>query len=213
MEWLIIVAVVVVAGWLWLNSKAKGIARRHAKTLSQRTGIPADRIYREMKDGNLTPGEWASQHGFDPMSFEPRQPSEEVRAHARQELDRVWRRLRLDPEAPPPDETTLQQIGALHSELAMNLLEPAPMLEEVERRNEIATELHQLGSRVDAEWVNATIEEARQEMAGSRYTDDPVLGRPESQDEFDEWQRKQIERGSDSGDSDDHDSRPDPHLP
>lgn len=82
MEWLIIVAIVVGGGWLWLNSKAKGIARRHAERLSQRTGMPAERIYREMREGNLTPGEWASRHGLDPMSFDRGQPSEEIRQRA-----------------------------------------------------------------------------------------------------------------------------------
>lgn len=77
MEWLWVVGAVVLVGWLWLNSKAKGIVRRHAETLSERTGIPADRIYREMREESLTPGEWASRHGLNPMTFERREPREE----------------------------------------------------------------------------------------------------------------------------------------
>lgn len=194
MEWLMIVGVVVVAGWLWLNSKAKGIARRHAGTLSQRTGMSVDRIYREMKNGSLTPGEWASKHGLDPISFEPRRPSEEVRRQAQRELDRIWQRLRLDRSADSPDGETLNRIGELHSELARNLLEPAPMLTEIKRRNAIAVELHELGSRIDAEWLNSTIDQAREELDRSRYSEDSVLGRPQTQDEFDDWQRKQVDR-------------------
>lgn len=114
-------------------------------------------------------------------------------------MERIWGRLRLAPDASPPDVSTLEKIGALHSELAMNLLEPAPMLAEVERRNEIALELHALGSRIDAEWVNKTIDEARSEMEGSRYSEESVLGRPRTQDEFDEWQRKQAKRASGYG--------------
>lgn len=212
MEWLIIVGVLVVGAWLWLNSKAKGITRRHAETLSQRTGMPAERIYREIREGNLTPGEWASRHGLDPMSFQPGQPSDEVRQHAERELERLWRRLRLDPEAPPPGPATLERIGALHSELAVNLLEPAPMLAEVERGNEIAVELHALGSRVDAEWVNATIDEAREEMEGSRYSEESVLGRPQSQDDFDDWQQRQVERAA-SSDEPENEPPTDRHLP
>lgn len=193
MEWLWLVGAVVVVGWLWLNSKAKGIVRRHAETLSERTGIPADRIYREMRDGNVTPGEWAASHGFDPLTFEPREPSEEARAHARREVDRIWRRLRLEPDSEPPDEATLGRIGELHSELAMNMLEPAPTSVELERRSEIAVELYESGSRVDAEWVNATIEQAREEMPDSRYSEESVLGRPQTQEQFDEWQRGRVE--------------------
>lgn len=212
MEWLIIVGVLVVAGWLWLNSKAKDITRRHAETLSQRTGMPAERIYREIREGSVTPGEWASRHGLDPMSFQPGQPSDEVRQHAERELERLWRRLRLDPEAPPPDVATLEKIGALHSELAMNMLEPAPASVEVKRRSEIAVELYELGSRVDAEWVNATTEQARNEMPGSYYDKDPVLGRPQTQDEFDEWQLWQVERAA-SSDEPGSGSPTDRHLP
>lgn len=104
----------------------------------------------------------------------------------------LWTRLRLNPEADPPDTRTLARISDLHSELAMNLLEPAPLLVEIERRNEIAIELYEIGCRVHAPWVNGEIEAARDEMQGSRYQQESPIGRPRTQEEFDEWQRRQV---------------------
>lgn len=65
--------VLVVGWWIVKYRQATRIARRHSYRLSQITGIPPDVIYQEMKQNNLTPGEWAARHGLDPLTFEPRQ--------------------------------------------------------------------------------------------------------------------------------------------
>ncbi len=72
MTWLFIGAGVILALIVLMMIRARSIARRHSVTLSQVTGIPADQIYREMTQGNLTPGEWAARHDLDPMTFLPR---------------------------------------------------------------------------------------------------------------------------------------------
>ena len=72
MRLIVVGAVVVVALVLLMYLRARSIVRRHSVTLSHITGIPSDVISREMRDGNLTPGEWAVQHGLDPMTFQPR---------------------------------------------------------------------------------------------------------------------------------------------
>ena len=72
MRLIVVSAVVVVALVLLMYLRARLIVRRHSVTLSHITGIPSDVIAREMMDGNLTPGEWAVQHGLDPMTFQPR---------------------------------------------------------------------------------------------------------------------------------------------
>ena len=72
MRLVVVGVVVVVALMLLMYLRARSIVRRHSVTLSHITGIPSDVIAREMTDGNLTPGEWARQHGLDPMTFQPR---------------------------------------------------------------------------------------------------------------------------------------------
>ena len=72
MNWLIVGGVVVFAFLLLMYLRARSVVKRHAVTLSHITGMPADTIAREMRDGNMTPGEWAAQHGLDPMTFQPR---------------------------------------------------------------------------------------------------------------------------------------------
>jgi hypothetical protein len=66
------VIVAVVAVLLLRYMKARSIVKVHSKTLSFRTGIPANQIESEIVNGNMTPGEWAASHGLDPMTFEPR---------------------------------------------------------------------------------------------------------------------------------------------
>jgi len=75
---IILVAVAGVLFWLWVwpfmrLQKASQIATAHALRLSAVTGIPAETIYRQMRDGNLTPGEWAVAHGLDPYTFTPKE--------------------------------------------------------------------------------------------------------------------------------------------
>lgn len=81
MEIVLVIVGVIVVWWLYMNSKAKRIARRHAETLAKKTGKSPESIYREMRDNRLTPGEWASMHGLDAMTFEPSGTTPDVGNH------------------------------------------------------------------------------------------------------------------------------------
>lgn len=114
------------------------------------------------------------------------------------ELEDLWQRVRLDPEADPPKPATLNRIRTLQDELARLLAEPGQLLSEVNREVEILVELHDSGARVDAEEVNKTIARARTRMDDESYGF-MDLGGPMAQEEFDEWQQQQVERRNEEG--------------
>lgn len=66
-----VIAFLLLRSYFRMRGQATSIAKRHSFTLSQRTGIPADQIYKEMRRRDLTPGEWAAAHGLHPLTFEP----------------------------------------------------------------------------------------------------------------------------------------------
>ena len=75
----ILVVVALVLGWVWVwpfvrFRKASQTAAVHAQRLSAATGVPAETIYQQMLNSNLTPGEWATAHGLDPYTFKQRGP-------------------------------------------------------------------------------------------------------------------------------------------
>ncbi len=72
MEFAVGAVIVVVLFFVLMYLRSRSIAKRHAATLSQITGIPADQILREMINRNQTPGEWAERHGLDRWTFATR---------------------------------------------------------------------------------------------------------------------------------------------
>ncbi len=185
----VVTALVVVVGLLvYLNLRAHGIVRKHSRTLAARTGIPARQIQEEMVRGRLTPGEWAAIHGLDPLTFEPLQPSP---AQAEAMLARLWNRIRLDPTAGMPDADRMERIGELQSELARLLAAGPPLPSQLTRQCQILVELYDLGTRVDAQWVNDTLLRTKA-LAGA--VPDLAGGGPRSQAEYDEWQIEQVRR-------------------
>ncbi|MCZ7532286.1 MAG: hypothetical protein M5U23_02555 [Acidimicrobiia bacterium] len=71
MKWMLLLVAVIAVLMILMVVRARSIARRHAETLSQWSGVPADTIFKAMIRENQTPGEWAEAHGLDPMTFEP----------------------------------------------------------------------------------------------------------------------------------------------
>jgi hypothetical protein len=72
LTWIILgVAVIaaVLVAWFALSSRANSILLRRSQDLAKATGLPAEQIYREMRDRGLTPGGWAVEHGLDPMTL------------------------------------------------------------------------------------------------------------------------------------------------
>jgi predicted metalloprotease len=66
---LLAVAIVI---WIGVSAQSKRIVRRRAAELSRATGIPAEQVEHEIHHLKITPGQWASLHGLDPMTFRPR---------------------------------------------------------------------------------------------------------------------------------------------
>ncbi len=58
--------------WLVFHQRAVRIVDRRSRQLEAATGIPADDIRRELREHNLTPGQWAAAHGLDPITFRRR---------------------------------------------------------------------------------------------------------------------------------------------
>lgn len=178
MEGLIVAAVIVVAWWLVQYVRARRITRTRATQLSQKTGVPAERIHQQMQKEQLTPGEWAAREGFDPITFEP--------TDARHELAEWWERIRLRPGDPVPPKEHGVRILTLHRDLMALLAEPATLPTEASRLRHVLQELHNLGSRVDAELVNGVLEKLRRETDGKWS---PEL---RTQAEYDELQQRMV---------------------
>jgi hypothetical protein len=185
MEIVVIAVVAVVGVWIAIAVRTRRIVKRHAKTLSARTGLPVDRVYDEMVRGGLTPGQWASRHGLDPLTFQPSRSTvgtgagEPVLPKRAKEL---WARVRLDAdESCPQDPTRLERIGTLQESLAALRAEPTPLSTEVQQQHDILAELYRLGARVDAQWVN-------------QHMDADGVQQRLSQDDYDSWQRDAAER-------------------
>ena len=62
----------VVAWFVAMTVRALRIVRRRSEDLAAITGIPADMIRRDISRRQITPGEWAAQHGLDPITLQPR---------------------------------------------------------------------------------------------------------------------------------------------
>lgn len=186
-------------------SETKRILEHHARTLSALTGRSPDRIYREMVKLELTPNEWATQHGVDPSLLHPRSSSTAGQRPATREhlpttrkrqgepadgfgdyLDGLWTSVRLRPDAPRPSEDDLYEIGGMQEDLALLMAEPAPLLAETQQMPQLLIELHARGARVDAEFVNGII---RERHSGQVPTHITLL----TQEEFDAWQKRVVE--------------------
>ena len=55
--------------WIRQYRYARRVTTLRARELSSATGIPSDRIEREILQRRITPGEWAREHGLDPLTF------------------------------------------------------------------------------------------------------------------------------------------------
>ncbi len=67
-------AVFVVVGllallWFRQYRYARRVTELRARQLSTITGTPADEIEREILQRRITPGDWAREHGLDPLTF------------------------------------------------------------------------------------------------------------------------------------------------
>lgn len=186
------------------GSEARRILEQHSRTLSVLTSVPAERIYREMVKLQLTPAEWAEAHGIDPGVLRPHEanrPQSGARSHLpqsqrqssraggpddRSDLDALWETVRLDPHATRPSEGQLSRIIALQEELALLLSEPAPLLAETRQVAADLVELHGMGARADATFINAVILQDSQSRPGSQ---ERIL----TQEALDEWQGRAVQ--------------------
>lgn len=184
-EILLLIVVVLVGGYAWLNARSKRIVRHHAVTLSRVTGVPAEQIADEMLKGQLTPGQWAARRGLNPMTFEPQGGVSESKA--REMAEELWERIRLTPDTPLPGPDDLVRVGDLQEELA-NLRRDVPLAAEIERHQQVLVALHRLGARVDAEFVNGL-------LRADGVTDSLRMAGPAAQHEYDAMQRKAVQGG------------------
>lgn len=108
-------------------------------------------------------------------------------AHQESMLDQAWARFRLDTFAPSPGPEALLKIGDLHYDLAPLLAEPAPLIKELQRQREILVELHDLGSRVDADLLRDALAKFRRHIPGPPFP-------PPLQEELDQKQAHAVRR-------------------
>jgi hypothetical protein len=101
MEVVLLAGALIAAAVVYRNVKARRIVRRHAVTLAARTGRPADRIFREIIARRLTPGQWAAQHGLDPLTFQAVGTGDASRPHPEPgRVEEFWNRVRVADTAP-----------------------------------------------------------------------------------------------------------------
>lgn len=201
MEILLVLGLAAVAAVLYRTDQARTVVRRHAGTLADATGIPEERIYRDIVARRITPGQWAAEHGLDPMTFEPAGESDTRRtarshppagAGTDRELElaeQAWRRVRLRDTDVFPGLNAMTRVGRLHVELVHLLMSDPPLLAEVRRQDDILVRLHRLGARVDGEWVNDAL--TRAGVAEGEWTG------PREQQAYDTWQRDAVARARD----------------
>ena len=72
----IVVAVVVVLAIIVMwgirqGHRAQRIVQARSQDLADATGLPAETIAAEIINRRITPGEWAVEHGLDPITFQP----------------------------------------------------------------------------------------------------------------------------------------------
>lgn len=159
MELLIVGVIALVGYWVYKTVRANNVLRRHSRTLADITNVPSKRIYREMRDQRLTPGQWASNHRLDPMTFKPVGITQPASEGPEADAQKFWERVRLDPSAPPPHARTLYQIGELQEEFARLRMVDPPLPLHAQRMRRVLSDLYRLGSRVDGTWVNKTLDE------------------------------------------------------
>jgi hypothetical protein len=78
MEIAILLMGLLVLLWNRQYRLARSVTRRRAHELSVHTGIPAAQIEQEILRRRITPGDWAREHGLDPLTFGrgPQNPSD-----------------------------------------------------------------------------------------------------------------------------------------
>lgn len=214
MEWLIVVVILAVVWWLIQSLKARRITKARATQLSEKTGHPAERIHRQMRQERLTPGEWAAREGLDPFTFEPTQD--------RREAEEWWSRNRLNPNQPMPSVEEASRIMRLHHRIAILEVDPnmtlppiketadglpmhqqesfvdlAKKMEEQEtlaaegrQLENLLAELYRAGTRVDASTVKAFMKAMDKSPAGRSIS-------YRTQVEYDELQGRIIQREKD----------------
>lgn len=69
MELALVVVVLIVLLWIRQYRYARKILALRARQLSVETGIPVDDIEREILHRRITPGDWAREHGLDPLTL------------------------------------------------------------------------------------------------------------------------------------------------
>lgn len=74
MEWIVFAAVVIGFFWFRANKRAHQIIERRAHDLARHSDRSAESIAAEMKHRRISPGDWAREHGLDPMTLEPTAP-------------------------------------------------------------------------------------------------------------------------------------------
>ena len=78
MQLIIAAAVILIALILIRYVRVRLIVRRRSTDLAAATGLPAEQIRQQLIRDRLTPGEWALQHGLDPILFRPTPGSSQV---------------------------------------------------------------------------------------------------------------------------------------
>lgn len=69
MEIALVVVGLLVLLWIRQYRYARRVTALRARQLSSETGIPSDRIAREILQRRITPGDWAREHELDPLTF------------------------------------------------------------------------------------------------------------------------------------------------
>jgi len=72
MEIFFVVALLVAVFWWRQNRNAQRIVHLRSIQLAEATGFPAAAIAREIVSRRMTPGDWAMEHGLDPLTFRER---------------------------------------------------------------------------------------------------------------------------------------------
>lgn len=102
-----------------------------------------------------------------------------------------WSALAID-RSDAPDSDRVERAEHLHREFVASHSGLEPLLAEARRQSEILVELHVLGIRPDAEWIESVLDEERLRA--------PMSGARLSQTEYNAWQDDQVARltGQDS---------------
>lgn len=178
----IVIVLVVVLIVLWLIARLRAAVRtnallnRHAKSLSAVTGVPAPVIKDELLLRQLTPGDWAIEHGLDPMTFQP------VEIDLKQQA--VWITLRQNESQPFPGVAALQEVLHLHKEFVTRLVQEPQKDDDALREAEILKRLDDLGSRLNSDFAVDRMREL-----GFDPSQRPSIT---SQSDCDSWQRAAV---------------------